>query len=67
MGNRNFIRCALSDVLSGRISARSNTGVIVDFSPFGLGILELMVGKLVTDLGLEHGQWTIIDSFLPES
>ena len=66
-GNRNFIRGALSDVLSGRISARSDTGGVVIFSPFGLGILDLAVGKLVKDLGLEQGRGTIIDSFLPES
>jgi len=66
-GNRDFIRGALSDVLSGRISARSDTGSVVIFSPFGLGILDLSIGKLVKDLGLEQGRGTIIDSFLPES
>ena len=66
-GNRHFIRCALSDILSGQADARSHAGSTVIFSPFGLGILDLAVSKLVRDLGLKQGLGTIIDSFLPES
>jgi N-[(2S)-2-amino-2-carboxyethyl]-L-glutamate dehydrogenase len=66
-GNRDFVRCALSDVLSGRADARRNAQSIVIFSPFGLGILDLAVSKLVRDLGLKQGRGTTIDSFLPES
>jgi 2,3-diaminopropionate biosynthesis protein SbnB len=67
VGSRNFIRCTLSDILSGQTSARGDAGRIVIFSPFGLGILDLAVGKLVKDLGLKQGCGTIIDSFLPVS
>jgi 2,3-diaminopropionate biosynthesis protein SbnB len=65
-GSRKFIRCALSDILSERAGARSDAGNIVIFSPFGLGILDIAVGKLVRDLGLKLGRGTIIESFLPE-
>ena len=67
VGNRDFIRCTLSDILSGQTEARMDARDIVMFSPFGLGVLDLAVGKLVWDLGLRQGQGTIIKSFLPES
>ena len=67
VGNRDFIRCSLSDILSGRAHARSEAGSITIFSPFGLGILDIAVSKLVRDLALKHGYGTLIDSFLPGS
>ncbi|MGE0127965.1 MAG: 2,3-diaminopropionate biosynthesis protein SbnB [Blastocatellales bacterium] len=66
-GDRNFIRCALADILMGKASARRDAESIAVFSPFGLGVLDLAVSKIVRDLGLEQGLGTIISSFLPES
>jgi N-[(2S)-2-amino-2-carboxyethyl]-L-glutamate dehydrogenase len=63
-GNREFIRCTLADLLmdtSARLAPQTN----VIFSPFGLGILDLAVGKLVYGLAKEEGRGRIIDSFLP--
>jgi N-[(2S)-2-amino-2-carboxyethyl]-L-glutamate dehydrogenase len=65
-GARDFVRCALADILSGRAEARRDARGIVVFSPFGLGILDLAVGKLVRDLALKQNQGTIIRSLLPE-
>jgi N-[(2S)-2-amino-2-carboxyethyl]-L-glutamate dehydrogenase len=65
-GARDFIRCVLADILSGRAEARRDARGIVVFSPFGLGILDLAVGKLVRDLALKQNQGTIIRSLLPE-
>ncbi len=64
-GNRDFIRCTLADVLSGNAPARKDDDSIAIFSPFGLGVLDLAVAKLVCGLGLEHNPETVISSFLP--
>jgi N-[(2S)-2-amino-2-carboxyethyl]-L-glutamate dehydrogenase len=65
VGHRNFIRCTLADILKGRAPARNSSETVSVFSPFGLGILDLAVGKLVRDLALQRGLEKVIDSFLP--
>lgn len=65
VGHRNFIRCTLADILKGRAPARNGSETVSVFSPFGLGILDLAVAKLVRDLALQQGLETVINSFLP--
>jgi N-[(2S)-2-amino-2-carboxyethyl]-L-glutamate dehydrogenase len=65
VGHRDFIRCTLADILRGRAPARNGSETVSVFSPFGLGILDLAVGKLVRDLALQQGLETVIGSFLP--
>src|SRR5262249_8530153 len=65
VGNRDFIRCTLADILSGRATARSGSETVSAFSPFGLGVLDLAVGKLARALALQQGLETVIGSFLP--
>jgi ornithine cyclodeaminase len=65
VGHRDFIRCTLGDILRGRAPARNGSKAVTVFSPFGLGILDLAVGKLVRDLALQQGLETVIGSFLP--
>jgi ornithine cyclodeaminase len=65
-GNREFLRCAIADVLMGKTASRRDAESIVVFSPFGLGVLDLAVADFVRKLGLAHGKGTIIGSFLPE-
>ena len=42
-GNRDFLLGTLDDVMAGRVSVPADRPVI--FSPFGLGVLDLAVGK----------------------
>jgi ornithine cyclodeaminase len=65
-GNRDFIRGTLGEILSGLKPGRRDRNGAVVFSPFGLGILDLAVGRLVRDLAAASGLGTRIQSFLPE-
>ncbi len=67
VGHRDFIRCTLADILRGRAPARNGSDTVSVFSPFGLGVLDLAVGKLVRDLALQQGLEQEIGSFLPGS
>ncbi len=62
---RGFIRCTLADILKGEKPARRGDGSVAVFSPFGLGILDMAVGKLVLDAAYAAGRGTAIASFLP--
>ena len=66
-GNRDFIRCTLADIANGVARPKDNPDSVTIFSPFGLGVLNLAVGKLASDLALECGFGTLIKSFLPPS
>ncbi|MGW7255122.1 2,3-diaminopropionate biosynthesis protein SbnB [Streptomyces sp. NPDC054834] len=60
-GNRDFLDGTLDDVMSGRLTPPSDRPVI--FSPFGLGVLDLAVGKYVYDEVARAGQLRLIDDF----
>jgi ornithine cyclodeaminase/alanine dehydrogenase-like protein (mu-crystallin family) len=64
VGHRDFMRCTLAQILKGRAPARN--GSVCVFSPFGLGVLDLAVGKLAHDLALQQGREQWISSFLPD-
>jgi len=66
-GNRGFVRCSLGEILLGHAPARRDAESITIFSPFGLGILDIALAKLVCELGTEASAGTVIDSFLPSS
>lgn len=66
VGNRDFIRCPLSDILAGRSAHRKSEQDITIFSPFGLGVLDIAVGKFTAELARQNDIGTIITSFLPE-
>jgi ornithine cyclodeaminase len=65
VGNREFVRCTLADITTGKAQARRDAYSTTIFSPFGLGILDLAVGTLVHKLALGQGRGSVISSFLP--
>ena len=63
-GNRDFLLGTLDDVMAGRVTVSAERPVI--FSPFGLGVLDLAVGKYVYDRVVSSGDLHIIDDFFHE-
>lgn len=60
-GNRDFLNGTLNDVMLGRAAPPPDRPVI--FSPFGLGVLDLAVGKYVYDEAAVAGNLRLIDDF----
>jgi 2,3-diaminopropionate biosynthesis protein SbnB len=63
-GNRDFLYGTLDDVMAGRETVPADRPVI--FSPFGLGVLDLAVGKYVYDRLVSTGDLHVIDDFFHE-
>lgn len=61
LGGRHFLAGTISDVLRGRIHRDDRRAAI--FSPFGLGILDLAVGKWVYDEVLRVGGGLSVSDF----
>jgi ornithine cyclodeaminase len=63
-GNRDFLLGTLDDVMAGRVTVPADRPVV--FSPFGLGVLDLAVGKYVYDEVTRSGEVHVIDEFFHE-
>jgi 2,3-diaminopropionate biosynthesis protein SbnB len=63
-GNRDFLSGTLDDVMAGRVTIPADRPVI--FSPFGLGVLDLAVGKYIYDEVVRSGELHVIDDFFRE-
>ena len=63
-GNRNFLAGTLDEVMAGQVRVPADQPVV--FSPFGLGVLDLAVGKYVYDRVASTGDLHIIDDFFHE-
>lgn len=64
VGHRGFVHGTLDDVMGGRLTPPRDRPVV--FSPFGLGVLDLAVGKFVYDEALRAGDLTVVDGFFHE-
>lgn len=63
-GHRRFITATLADVVKGRHSIDRSKPIV--FSPFGMGILDLAVGKWVYDQAVAAGQDLRLSDFFYE-
>lgn len=66
IGNRQFIRSTIGNMLhknETRLNSDKNFHI---FSPFGLGILDIALGYLVQSLAKEHQVGMHIENFLPK-
>jgi 2,3-diaminopropionate biosynthesis protein SbnB len=60
-GGRNFVAGTLAQVITGQCVVDHSRPVI--FSPFGLGLLDLAVGKWVYDRAVSIGEHLVINDF----
>ena len=60
-GRRDFISASIADILTGRRSVDRSRTII--FSPFGLGVLDLAIGKWVYDRAVAAKQHVTVDHF----
>jgi ornithine cyclodeaminase len=63
-GNRDFLHGTLDDVMAGRVPVPVDRALV--FSPFGLGVLDLAVGKYVYNEVLRSGDLHVVDDFFHE-
>ncbi|MDH6122400.1 2,3-diaminopropionate biosynthesis protein SbnB [Kitasatospora sp. GAS204B] len=63
-GTRDFITGTLNDVVTRQVTVPNDRTVV--FSPFGLGVLDLAVGKYVYDAVTSSGELHVIPDFFHE-
>jgi N-[(2S)-2-amino-2-carboxyethyl]-L-glutamate dehydrogenase len=63
-GGRDFLSGTLADVMAGRVTVPRDRPVV--FSPFGLGVLDLAVGKYVYDEVARGGDLHVVDDFFSD-
>ncbi|MFF2331483.1 MULTISPECIES: 2,3-diaminopropionate biosynthesis protein SbnB [unclassified Streptomyces] len=63
-GSRDFLHGTLDDVMAGRVTVPTDRPVV--FSPFGLGVLDLAVGKYVYTEVARRGELHVVDNFFHE-
>ncbi len=64
-GDRSFVTGTLAEIMTGRRSVNRSRPII--FSPFGMGILDLAVGKWVYEQAVASGQELRLSDFFYET
>src|SRR6059036_2237025 len=64
-GNRSFVTGTLAEIMLGRRSVNRSRPII--FSPFGMGILDVAVGKWVYDQAVAAGRGLRVSDFFYET
>jgi 2,3-diaminopropionate biosynthesis protein SbnB len=64
-GNRSFVTGTLADIMTGRRSVDRSCPIV--FSPFGMGILDLAVGKWVYEQAVASGRQLRLSDFFYET
>jgi 2,3-diaminopropionate biosynthesis protein SbnB len=64
-GNRSFVTGTLAEIMNGRRTV--NRGRPIVFSPFGMGILDVAVGKWVYDQAVATGRGLRLSDFFYET
>ncbi|ATL28466.1 2,3-diaminopropionate biosynthesis protein SbnB [Streptomyces formicae] len=64
VGHREFIDGTLHDVLTGKLRLSTERPVV--FSPFGLGVLDLVLGRHIYDTVDAAGELHVVDGFFHE-
>lgn len=65
VGDRDFVHGTLGDLLHGRVAREPGRAAI--FAPFGLGVLDLAVGKWVYDRVVASGSGREVPDFFSEA
>lgn len=63
-GNRDFVDATLYDMLTGAFTVPTDRTVL--FSPFGLGVLDLVLGRFVYEECVRTGALTVVDEFFSD-
>jgi ornithine cyclodeaminase len=63
-GSRDFLLGTLADVMTARVAVPTDRPVV--FSPFGLGVLDLAVGRFVHDEVARSGDLHVVADFFTE-
>jgi len=66
-GHRDFIRCTLGEILTGSAAWQRIAGRTTIFSPFGLGILDIALAKLVMGIAVSSEVGMVVPHFLPQT
>lgn len=61
VGHHDFIQCSLAQLLLGEADADPSRPMI--FSPFGLGVLDVALGKKILDIAHSRHQTVTVDNF----
>lgn len=64
-GNRDFVTGTLADIIQGRCSVHRGRPIV--FSPFGMGMLDVAVGKWVYDQAVAAGRDLRLPDFFHET